>query len=170
MNVFCLVLLISVLLGAFSGGYCQLYYLIKHVVISWEILLTHAIAKRQALLSLSVSPAHTHSLEQEIAFLNQYHHLSWRTFLKESHTILFALREMEESQEHTVKEILDSLHGEKSICAIEEFWAQDNLFSFETSAYEQAVDKYVKNRTRPSLWLAAQCFRFLDLPIIQFHR
>lgn len=54
MTIFFSVLFSSVCLGVVFGAYCQLYYLIQTVLLSWKLLSRHAIAKRQALLSLAV--------------------------------------------------------------------------------------------------------------------
>ncbi|MEF9496919.1 hypothetical protein [Chlamydia sp. 04-14] len=167
------VVVFSVLFGAFLGAYCQLYYLIKNIMLSWRCLLSHAIAKRQALLALSRDFA-SPRLSQETEFLKQHHKMSWREFLKHGYDILFAFQEMEETLPELFQEILDSIaeHHEREdvVCSLEDFWARDNLFAFETAAYEQAVEKYLKQRSSPSLWLASRLFRFLELPMIYFAR
>ncbi|BAE80884.1 conserved hypothetical protein [Chlamydia felis Fe/C-56] len=169
------VIIFSVLLGACLGAYCQLYYLVKNIMFSWEALLSHAIAKRRALLSLSILGKLTiPRLSQETEFLCQHHKISWRIFLKHSYDILFAFQEMEETLPQLVQEILEAVgenHEQESIVrSLEDFWARDNLFAFETSAYEQAVEKYLKQRSSASLWVASRMFRFLDLPMIHFSR
>lgn len=173
-TIFLSVLFSSICLGAIFGAYCQLYYLIQTVLFSWKLLSRHAIAKRQALLSLAVCGGYsTTRLSQEIAFLTQYRHISWRQFLKYGYDILFAFNEMEDTQQQLLKEVLESLQNrnEKEIILfIENFWASDNLFAFESTAYEQAVEKYLKQRSRPMLWLVSQVFRFLDLPVVCFSR
>ncbi|WP_117274642.1 hypothetical protein [Chlamydia poikilotherma] len=167
------VVIFSVLFGAFLGAYCQLYYLVKNIMLSWECLLSHAIAKRQALLSLSVNFA-SPRLSQEAEFLTQHHKMSWRKFLKHGYDILFAFQEMEKTLPKLVHQILESIgehhECEAIVCSLEDFWARDNLFAFETAAYEQAVEKYLKQRSSPSLWIASKLFRFLDLPRIYFSR
>ncbi|WP_021828667.1 hypothetical protein [Chlamydia gallinacea] len=174
MTIFFSVLFSSVCLGVVFGAYCQLYYLIQTVLLSWKLLSRHAIAKRQALLSLAVFGGYsTTRLSQEIDFLTQYHHISWRQFLKYGYDILFAFSEMEDAQQQLLKEILESLQdrNEKEIIPfIEDFWASDNLFAFESTAYEQAVEKYLKQRSRPIFWLVSQVFHFLDLPAVCFSR
>ncbi|WP_279447072.1 hypothetical protein [Chlamydia psittaci] len=172
---FVFVAIFSVLLGAFLGAYCQLYYLVKNIMISWECLLSHAIAKRQALLSLaSLGNIKISRLSQETEFLLSHHRVLWRDFLKYGYDILFAFQEMEETLPQIVHEILETLgehhQQETAVQFIEDFWARDNLFAFETAAYEQAVEKYLKQRSRPSLWVASRVFRFLDLPVIHFSR
>lgn len=168
------VVIFSVLLGAFLGAYCQLYYLVKNIMLSWESLLSHAIAKRQALLSLSRSGNFSSPrLSQETEFLTQHHKMSWRGFLKHGYDILFAFQEMEETLPQLVHEIVESIgehEREDIVSLLEDFWARDNLFAFETAAYEQAVEKYLKQRSSPSLWIASRLFRFLDLPMICFSR
>ncbi|EPP36116.1 hypothetical protein CP10881SC42_0110 [Chlamydia avium] len=165
---------ISVCFGAVLGAYCQLYYLIKTVLLSWVALSRHAIAKRQALLSLAALGGYpTARLSQEIAFLTQYHSISWKQFLKYGYDILFAFKEMEDTQRELLQEILDSLQdrGEREIIqSIEDFWANDNLFAFESTAYEQAVEKYLRYRSRPTFWLVSKIFCFLDLPAVSFSR
>ncbi|WP_375793989.1 hypothetical protein O1W69_02105 [Chlamydia sp. 12-01] len=169
------VVIFSIVFGAFLGAYCQLYYLVKNIMLSWECLLSHAIAKRQALLSLSISGNLTlPRLSQETEFLTLHHKVSWREFLKHGYDILFAFQEMEETLPKLVHEILESIesnHEQETIArSIEDFWSRDNLFAFETAAYEQAVEKYLKQRSSPSLWIASRLFRFLDLPMINFSR
>ncbi|WP_348663269.1 hypothetical protein [Chlamydia vaughanii] len=175
MTALVFVIFFGVLSGSILGAYCQLYYLIKNITFSWESLLSHAIAKRQALHSLAVLGNYTtERLSQEIEFLTQYHKVSWKVFLKHGYDILFAFSEMEESQGQLVHDILGAVEQRNEeieiIQSIEDFWASDNLFAFETAAYEQAVEKYLKQRSRPALWLVARIFRFLDLPDVRFCR
>lgn len=168
------VIFVSVCCGAVLGAYCQLYYLIQAVLLSWRALSNHAIAKRQALLALAGYGGYsTDRLSHEIDFLNQYHHVSWRKFLLHGYDILFAFSEMEDTQKQQLQEILDAVQdiGERDILqSIEDFWARDNLFAFEATAYEQAVEKYLKQRSRPIFWLVSKAFRFLDLPAVSFSR
>lgn len=171
---FVFVVIFSVLLGAFLGAYCQLYYLVKNIMISWECLLSHAIAKRQALLSLaSLGNIKISRLSQETEFLLSHHRVPGEIF-KIRLRYSFAFQEMEETLPQIVHEILETLgehhQQETAVQFIEDFWARDNLFAFETDAYEQAVEKYLKQRSRPSLWVASRVFRFLDLPVIHFSR
>ncbi|WP_201456381.1 hypothetical protein [Chlamydia sp. 17-3921] len=165
----------GILCGALLGAYLQLYYAVFNVSLAWETLVKHAIAKRQALISLAQLLKKKHSLlEQEVAFLSEHQNMSWRVFLRNGYTILFAFREMEESLPQAMSELFEFLEScedqDEALLLIEDFWASDNLFAFETAAYEQAVDKYLKQRQQASLWFAQSLFRFLDIPEIRFGR
>lgn len=172
MWVVVLILGCSVCCGAVLGGFCQLYYAVKNIVFSWNILSGHALAKRQAMLGVSFLPAEERiRLNKEVRFLSEYHNVPWKRFLRYGYDILFAFQEMEESLPLRIQHIFSSsnVQGEDYL-RLEEFWARDNLFAFETTAYEQAVESYMRLRDKPTMRLSVWVFRFLDLPHIQFHR
>ena len=169
------VVVFGVLGGALLGSYLQLYYAISNVSLAWKVLANHALAKRQALVSLAqLLQQDASKIEKEIAFLSEHSSIPWRKFLRNGYTILFAFREMEESLPQFLAELLDSLDScenqRQALLWIENFWARENLFSFEIAAYEQAVEKYLKLRRQGSLWCAQHLFRFLDLPEIRLSR
>ncbi|EPP34434.1 hypothetical protein CP10139811_0624 [Chlamydia ibidis] len=143
-------------------------------MLSWYALTAHALAKRVA-LSLLASDEVRQPLSREIEFLETYRKMSWRKFLKYSYDILFAFSEMEQALSAKLEIVissLDNMHNSNNdiVGVIEDFWARDNLFAFETAAYEQAVDKYLAKRTQITLWPVAFLFRFFDLPVIRFQR
>ncbi|ANH78661.1 hypothetical protein [Candidatus Chlamydia sanziniae] len=173
--IFFSVIMVSIACGALLGAYCQLYCSIKNVLLCWEALVTHAIAKRQALITLgSFSSEENSQLIQEVDFLLKYHHVSWRMFLRKSYDILFAFKDMEDvlpQRLHDLLEISQQVNDQNDVLlCLENFWASDNLFAFETAAYEQAVGRYLQQRSRVSLCLVRWLFRFLNFPVIEFNR
>ncbi|SPN73977.1 hypothetical protein C10C_0835 [Chlamydia serpentis] len=169
------VIVSSILLGSCLGAYCQLYYSVKSIVCSWDVLMIHALEKRYALISLAhLIGEEDFQSKREIDFLLKCDKMPWRSFLKNSHDILPTFKEMEDLLPERLQIFLKDLENIQSedqvIFYIENFWASKNLFDFEIFAYEQAVEKYVKLRQRMSLRLACSLFRFLDLPVIQFSR
>ncbi|WP_213318039.1 hypothetical protein [Chlamydiifrater volucris] len=178
------VTLASFFIGLLISSYCRLYLALCCVVDSWVMLVGHAIKKREALISLcrlSADPiirSYLERLLQEEKFLRKCIVLGKRVFLKQSKEIVLTFHEMEMeflyriqklySQFEKLSEDLPSWQEFKELS--ENFLAADNLFSFETMAFEQAVEKYEDLRTKPILQLAKEIFRFSAIPEVRFGR
>lgn len=158
---------VGLLTGMILGSYCQLCQAIKSVLFSWELLISYAIDKRRALLHVAPKDLKI-SLEQELCLLTEAQHLSWKQFLANGYDLLLAVQEMEAVLPNKLGRIL--AHADVgSLPQLEEFWARDNLFAFEATACEQAINTYLLKRSKPLLRLTTWLFRFRDLPKVRFN-
>lgn len=163
---------IGLFLGIAIGAYAKLLHSVRSVVSEWNILLNHALAKRQALLVLAKLAAKPEEqLYQEISVLSQVSSITWKAFLKQSHDLLPLFLEMEERTFQATKTILtvlnDCLEHEKALPYLETFWAKSNLCAFAATHYERSVDKYLEQRAQVLVWPFSRIFRFSSIPAVK---
>ncbi|WP_213358302.1 hypothetical protein [Chlamydiifrater phoenicopteri] len=179
------VALVSFIIGLLFSSYCRLYLALCCITDSWSLLVGHAIKKREALISLcrlSANPVvrsqYLDRLLQEEQFLKNCISLKKRNFLKQAREAVPTFHEMEAEFLNRTKNLYSLLElalgesfSQKQFKELSEnFWAADNLFSFETTVFEQAVEKYEDLRTKPTLQLAKEVFRFSSVPEVKFNR